>query len=754
MNTLIVSEKPSVAGKIAAALSEGKAKRISSKSNVSYYEIDNGADKIYVVAAVGHVFTIKQSEKNRDYPVLKVEWAPSYQVNKSSDFTKKYLDVIEKIAPKCEMFINACDYDIEGTVIGTNIIRFYGNLSMESAKRMKFSTTTNTDLIKSYKNLLEIDMNNFYAGEARHILDWIWGINLSRALTRALHGWQIGRGNTLSIGRVQGPTLGILAKKELEIFAFVPKDFWRVALKIKEAEFLNKRGDIFEKNEANSAYNITLGALENGIVESIEAEERSINPYPPFDLTALQIEASRVCRYDPTRTLAIAQSLYERSYISYPRTSSQKLPESIGLKNIIELLSKNNDYRKEAEQVISKANFRPIEGKKSDEAHPAIYPTGIEPNGLSDEEKKLYDIIVRRFISCFCDPAKVDRLKVTAKFDSEVYVANGARIKSKGWLEVYPFVEIGERELPKFVKNEKIIGTDAQMRDLVTQPPKRHTKAGLIAELERHELGTKATRAAIIDTLTKRGYISTVSGSSLGVTKFGMSVYDALKTNSSMIVEEATTRRLEEDMEGISKGSKREDEVIEEGKQMLLDALKAFDANRDKISEAMRVAVKDSSNIGICPKDNGSLVIRRSKAGKTFVGCSNYPNCTNTYSLPQNAKIEPTGETCEHCKTPIIKVIRKGRRPFKMDLDPNCVTKKEWGNMYQKNDTPKVTTADKLIANSSVNNNNQNVAGSVKTSTDEKQTGIITSKKSTSIKKTKKAKKTQKKKLQKKNKSE
>lgn len=673
MNTLIISEKPSVAARIAEALGKNSARRAVSNEKVSYYVIENKGEKTYVVAAVGHLFTIRQSDGKSGYPVLNTEWAPSYKVSKGSEFTKKYLDVIYEIAKKCDFFVNACDYDIEGTVIGTNIIKFAGNL--KSAKRMKFSTTTTTDLINAYNHLLDLDIKNFYAGETRHMLDWLWGINLSRALTRAAVGWKITGSNSLSIGRVQGPTLALLAKREYEISNFVPKPFWRIFAIIGGIEFLNIKGDIFDKNNAIDAFEETKTNKNAGIVEKVEYSERKIDPYPPFDLTSLQLEASRVLHFDPSRTLAVAQSLYERSYISYPRTSSQKLPPSLGLKGIVESLAKIGQY-KEYASLLLKGKLNPVEGKKTDEAHPAIFPTGVIPSGLEREEERLFDLIVRRFLSCFAEPASANRVKVTAKFGKEVYAASGTLIAKKGWLDIYPFVKIDEQQLPEFKEKSVVSASDVENRELTTQPPKRYTKAGLISELEKRNLGTKATRAAIIDTLFKRNYIT---GTSISVTKFGLSVFDALDKNCAMIVNEETTKKLEEDMEKISTGAKKEEEVIEEGKEMLLEALKAFDANKDKISEEIRQGLKESVNsLGKCPVDGGELVIRRSRAGKLFVACTNYPNCTNTYSLPQNAKIEPVGKICEFCKTPIIKVIRKGRRPFEMDLDPNCISKKDW----------------------------------------------------------------------------
>ncbi len=673
MKPLIIAEKPSVALRIASAIGGNKTSQKKTKDKVSYYEIEEGKNSVYVVAAVGHLFTIKQKEKNTGYPVLDVEWAPSYSVGKLSGYTKKYLDCITSVAKGCSFFINACDYDIEGTVIGTNIIKFINNGRLDAtSKRMKFSTTTTKDLVEAYSKMSKLDLNNFYAGEARHMLDWIWGINLSRALTTALVGRSFSR--SLSIGRVQGPALAILANLEISIMNFVPKPFWRVSAYIKGAEFFSIRGDIQEKAVAEQAYGKINGA-GSGIVESVETVERKVNPYPPFDLTSLQMESSRALRMDPTRTLAVAQSLYEKAYISYPRTSSQKLPQSLGLKGIIKEISRNPAYGKLAKMLIDAGRYSPVEGQKNDEAHPAIFPTGVMPEGLDQEEAALYDMIVRRFLSCFAEPGIVARLKVICDFGGEKLQANGSRMITQGWLEYYTYTKLEEKELPRFSKGEKVSANDANIKELQTQPPKRYSKATLVSELEKRNLGTKATRAAIVDTLFRRNYIE---GTSIKVTKFGMVVYNTLKKNCSMIVDEETTKRLEEDMEEISRGNKSESEVVDEGKQMLLDAIKSFDQHKEQISEAMRKGLYESEILGKCPKDGGDLVIKRSKAGKYFAACNNYPKCANTYSLPQGAKILPTGNTCEHCNTPIIKVIRKGRRPFEMDLDPNCITKKEW----------------------------------------------------------------------------
>jgi DNA topoisomerase-1 len=699
MNKLVIAEKPSVAQRIAASLAEGPYKQLAF-NGIRYYEINNAGDILHVVAAAGHLFTIKQKDSAKGFPIFDIEWAPSYKVNSKAYFTKKYLDVINEIGRKCSIFINACDYDIEGTVIGTNIIRFItGNdvnssINPSSILRMKFSTTTKEDLVESYKNINPFDKSNFDAGEARHMLDWMWGINLSRALMRSLS--VNGVKKIISIGRVQGPTLAILAKRELEIKNFISKPYWKVYLLSKGVEFENKRGEIYDEKIADEA--LKKSKASHIVVQAVEKKENYVRPFPPFDLTSLQLEASRVFGIDPTKTLAIAQALYERAYISYPRTSSQKLPYALNLPRIITDISKNEKYKESAGMLIKKRGFRPAEGQKEDEAHPAIFPTGVMPKELSQEEEKVYDLIVKRFLACFADYATVENTKVTLNANGEIYTASGEVNKKLGWIEIYkPYVQPKNNPIDKFLEKEEVTADKISKKSLKTLPPKRYTKAGLIALLERKDLGTKATRAEIIDTLFKRSYIS---GSNISVTDFGMSVYNALSESCKEILDEELTRKLEEDMLGIMHNKTTKEAVISEGKEMINKIINEFKENEAAIGKSLKQGLEKSNNSDILGKCicGGDLVIRHSKKGSAFVGCTNWPTCKITYPLPHSAKIIPTGKVCEFCHTPKVKVFRRGRKVFEMCLDPNCPTKKDWGKNTTTEEVPQVKTALELKA--------------------------------------------------------
>ncbi len=698
MNKLIVAEKPSVAARIAASLSNSPKRNYV--NGVTYYELEHSSDNIYIVAAAGHLFTLKQRGETRGYPVFDIEWVPSYTVNKGAYFTKKYVDIAEMIGKKCEVFINACDYDREGTVIGTNIIKdilksnFDSSLSSGKIKRMKFSTTTNSDLMAAYDSLNNFDQNNFYAGEVRHMLDWMWGINMSRALMHSLSSLGIKR--IISIGRVQGPTLAILATRELEIKAFKPEPFWKLFLKALDTQFESKRGDMLDKKVAEEALEKSKGAKV--VVKDVQRREEKLRPNFPFDLTVLQLEASRALRIDPSRTLAIAQVLYERSYISYPRTASQKLPYSLNLPRIIGDIAKNPRYAKFANELISKSMFKPIEGFKEDEAHPSIFPTGNIPSKLTDEESKVYDLIVKRFLACFAQWATVERAAITLDANGELFEAHGTMIKEKGWIEFYePYARVDEAMMPNAKVGDEVEVEKIGIKELETKPPKRYTKASLIALLEKKDLGTKATRAEIIDTLFKREYIR---NSSIETTEFGLSVYNALSKYGEEIIDEELTDNLEKDIDKVAKGELVEAKVIDEGKEIIIRIIDKFKKNEKEIGNALKEGLKESevsSAIGTCNKCGGNLIVKFSKKGNRFIGCSNWPNCNNSYPLPYGSNVVPTKKTCEFCGTPKVKVFRRGKRVFEMCLDPNCESKKDWGKPKEKADEAEVPKPQKAI---------------------------------------------------------
>ncbi|MBN2095132.1 MAG: DNA topoisomerase I [Candidatus Aenigmarchaeota archaeon] len=673
---LIIAEKPTAAKKIADAILDNYTAK-KATGGVSYFESPDG--NTIVASAAGHIFGLEE-EKKRPYPNFDLSWAPAFKKN---SFTAKFHKVLMHLGKMSTETTIATDYDVEGEVIGYNIYRFLCGKSR--ATRMCFSTLTKPELKKAFdtrKNGVNLGLAE--AGLTRHYLDFFYGVNISKALTGSIRT-ATNRYQLLSSGRVQGPTLALIVKRELEIEAFKPVPYWQINFQTSRngkgekfpetLTFEYETDKIWEKPEAEKIFSSCQG--KNAVVDNIQTKKHKLNPPTPFNLTDLQSEAYRVFGYAPSRTQSIAQGLYLQGVISYPRTSSQKLPESIEYKPILEKLAKRYPLGK---QLLGK-DLKPNEGNKTDPAHPSIYPTGEEPEKLDKDAEKLYELIVHRFFAIFGQPAERMSMKVTALIDAYAFNCTGARTIAKNWLEMYPYAKLEEVELPSQEKGTVLIVDALNMLDKETQPPKRYNQASLIKELEKRNLGTKSTRAAIIQILYDRNYIE---GQKIKATTLGVRLITTLEKFVPEIVSEELTVKLESEMEQIQEGTNKRENVLEEAKENLTSTFKKFRAHEKEIGQELSGSALETQEIqnklGPCLKcDDGELKFIRMYNGSRFVGCTNYPNCKNAYPLPYNCAIEKTGKTCEKCNTPILKIIRKGHRPFTMCLDPNCETKKDWG---------------------------------------------------------------------------
>ncbi|MFP4112540.1 MAG: DNA topoisomerase I [Candidatus Woesearchaeota archaeon] len=675
---LIITEKPSAANKIASALSD-KAPQKKSKNGVPYYELEHSGKKIFVACAVGHLYSLAEKDKGKwTYPVFDIEWRPAFEINKEADYTKKYLNTISDLSKNAGSFTVATDYDVEGEVIGLNCVRFA--CKQKDAKRMKFSTLTKQELIDAYaKASKHLDWGQAHAGETRHFLDWMYGINISRALTLSIKH-STGRYKVLSSGRVQGPALKIIVDKEKEIKKFVSKKFWQIELKFQKSRKVLSAWHVadkfWEKEKADSIVKKTKG--HDSVVEKIDKSEMKQSPPVPFDLTTLQTESYRVFKITPKETLALAQELYSAGYMSYPRTSSQKLPKSIGYKNIMEKLSRQEQYKPLVSELLKKPSLTPREGKKTDPAHPAIYPTGIVPKNIRPRAQKVYDLVVKRFFATFGEPATRATMTVTLDANSEKFICKGTKTTDPGWHVFYqPYVKLEEIELPSMEKGESLKTKDLILHEKETQPPRRYTEASIIKELENRGLGTKATRAAIVDTLFQRGY---VTGKAIEATILGIRMVDVLKKYLPDIVSEELTREIEIKMEEIRGKKHTSEDVLKHAKKILSKILDDVKTKEKKIGkeliEATDDTTKEQNTLGECPScKEGNLVIKRGKFGR-FVACDKYPDCKLTMKIPQTGLIKSVKKQCEKCGYPLIQAVNKGSRPRILCINPKCPTKK------------------------------------------------------------------------------
>jgi DNA topoisomerase-1 len=682
--TLVITEKPDAANRIATALDvEGKPQKLS-QCGVTYYKANRDGE-VVVVPALGHLYTITGRQKaKRDYPVFDYQWVPRYQAERGASRIRIWLKVISELASKAGAFVDGCDFDVEGSIIGYTILKYACGEKQYDAKRMKYSTLTTEELQESYGNLQpKLDFAFVEAGLTRHEVDWLYGINLSRALTQAAKKVS-GQYATLSTGRVQGPTLKFLEEREKDIQCFVPTPYWKLSAKI------NINGIpidvVYERTLETLSEATTLRnacKTKEGKIEAVRVSEFTVNPPVPFDLGALQGEAYKLFHCTPMRTSNILQHLYLAALISYPRTSSQKLPPSIGYKAILKKLGKAPIYAKHTAELLSKPNLTPNEGKKTDSAHPAIYPTGNLPQKpLDTAERNVFDLVVKRFLAVFCEPAVRQSVEVTVSLNGNPFKFSAARTLSEGWFGRYkPYVQVKDEALPQLADGQSVEVKRVTLKQHFTQPPQRYNLRSLLLKMEKEEIGTKATRAGTIETLQKRKYLN--GADNLTVSDLGFEVTEVLQTYCPTVVQSEMTRALEKKMDAIQQGKETKQNVLQNAMATIETITMQLKEKEAAIGAQLSIAVQksrlDQRIIGDCPKcGSGKLVVLHSKkSGKRFVGCTGYfgGKCDLTYPLPQTGTIKSTGRDCKSCGSPVVVVYSRGRMPWRLCLNVQCLLK-------------------------------------------------------------------------------
>jgi len=583
MMDFILAEKPSAAKAIARALGQSKRKRF--KGRVYYYVVDN--NKV-VCSAVGHLFNLYPKVTKRGiFPKWETQWVASWKVNSKLSYLKDYYECIRSIVLNNEFdrYIIATDLDIEGTVIG--FITF-ATLKVPFSKvyRMKMNSLARDEIRRAYNELEPPDVKWFNAGWARHEVDLLWGINLSEAFSTALSNFRE-RWKTISLGRVQSPTLKFVVDREREIRNFKPEKYWLI-----EAELLI--------NDEKYTVTCDLGSIkDSAIVRQILSEckaissakvlqiTKTIKTYPPphlFSLPTLQQEAWRFLRFTPDFTDKLAQSLYQQALISYPRTGSTSIA-FVPYKNILQVMSKGA-YSNFVTEILTN-NWSPRKGGYYDGAHTAIYPTPELRNPKTDYESKLLDLIKRRFLAIFYPDAK--RLHCAIKFmiGRHSFSYEGQVTIDKGWTRVYKFRQFSDTKIPSLNEGDEVKVIEVRAVERETKPPPRYSFASLVREMERHNIGTKATRASICKILWLRGYIHSEKGVGIKPNPLGERLVEIAEKFVPEIVNVKLTSELEKQLEAVEKGELSRNEVVQKCKIQLVKILNEISHNLPYIGEEL-----------------------------------------------------------------------------------------------------------------------------------------------------------------------
>ncbi|MEM3608866.1 MAG: DNA topoisomerase, partial [Candidatus Bathyarchaeia archaeon] len=321
---------------------------------------------------------------------------------------------------------------------------------------------------------------------------------------------------------------------------------------------------------------------------------------------------------------------------------------------------------------------------KEDPAHPAIYPTGNLPERvLSDQERNLWDLVVRRFMAVFEEPSIRQSMKVHINVDGHCFYLRGRQILKEGWMRFYgPYVRSEEVLLPQIKEGQKVNVKKVILEDKFTKPPPRYNPGSLLKRMEEEEIGTKATRAEIIQTLYDRKYIR---DERMVVTDLGFEVMEVLKQYCPTVVSVKLTKELEERMNRIQLNNEKRENVLVDAVEILKPAIEELKEKEKVIGEQLSNAIKrarlEERTVGACPICNsGKLMILYSrKTGKRFIGCTNYFKklCSASFPLPQRGTVRPLGRNCRGCGWPTVQVRIKGRRPWNLCFNPKCPIKEE-----------------------------------------------------------------------------
>jgi len=585
---LVITEKPSSAAKIAHALDENGSPKRAKHGGVSFYVANRGGDELVVVSAVGHLYSIDQTEPGWTYPVFDLKWVPTYTLSKKASHTRPYLNAIVALSRDADVFVSACDYDQEGSLIAYNIIKYgIGEDALTRSRRMIYNTLTSKDIVTSWETMNnDLDYAVATAGKTRHEVDWLFGINLSRALTLAARRYLDSK-TLLSVGRVQGPTLRFIYEHEHKIRCFIPLPYWKIYSETMiqgetyplEYEKPRLEREIHAKEAAKACRGKT------GTVTEITSQESRTWPPPPFNLGDLQREAYKHYKMTPSATLKTAEKLYLKAYISYPRTESNKLPPSINIKEILENLSQNSEYSSIAKELIVNRRYKPRQGKGEDPAHPAIYPTGQQPKKLGETELRIYDLVVRRFLASLGAPMVRLKTTVTIDVNGHLFYLYGQVTKQPGWSQQYGrYYSFKDQEIPQITMGQEIPVVKLSTRRHYTRPSPRFNPSTLVHKMKQEKIGTKATRSNILDTLYSRGYIR---GQSIVITTLGEAVIEVFTRYCPQIIDVKLTRELEKKLMMIEAGDIDSSAVIGEVVDELKPILAQFKKNENQIGRAM-----------------------------------------------------------------------------------------------------------------------------------------------------------------------
>ncbi|MUU20757.1 type I DNA topoisomerase [Helicobacter pylori] len=639
--------------------------------------IKNFLDKNYeVVASKGHVRDL--SKFALGIKIDETGFTPNYVVDKDH---KELVKQIIELSKKASITYIATDEDREGEAIGYHVACLIGG-KLESYPRIVFHEITQNAILNALKTPRQIDMSKVNAQQARRFLDRIVGFKLSSLISS-----KITKG--LSAGRVQSAALKLVIDREREIKAFKPLTYFTLDALFEpnlEAQLISYKGNKLKAQELideKKAHEIKSELeKESYIISSIVKKSKKSPTPPPFMTSTLQQSASSLLGFSPTKTMSIAQKLYEgvatpqgvMGVITYMRTDSLNIAKEALEEARAKILK---DYGKD--YLPPKAKVYSSKNKNAQEAHEAIRPTSIilEPNALKDylkpEELKLYTLIYKRFLASQMQDALFESQSVVVACEKGEFKASGRKLLFDGYYKILGNDD-KDKLLPNLKENDPIKLEKLESNAHVTEPPARYSEASLIKVLESLGIGRPSTYAPTISLLQNRDYIK-VEKKQISALESAFKVIEILEKHFEEIVDSKFSASLEEELDNIAQNKADYQQVLKDFYYPFMDKIEA--GKKNIISQKVHEKTGQS-----CPKCGGELVKKNSRYGE-FIACNNYPKCKYVKQT-ENADNEATQELCEKCGGEMVQKFSRNGAFLACNNYPECKNTKSLKNTPTK----------------------------------------------------------------------
>ncbi|EJB38175.1 type I DNA topoisomerase [Helicobacter pylori] len=642
--------------------------------------IKNFLDKNYeVIASKGHVRDL--SKFALGIKIDETGFTPNYVVDKDH---KELVKQIIELSKKASITYIATDEDREGEAIGYHVACLIGG-KLESYPRIVFHEITQNAILNALKTPRQIDMSKVNAQQARRFLDRIVGFKLSSLISS-----KITKG--LSAGRVQSAALKLVVDREREIKAFKPLTYFTLDALFEphlEAQLISYKGNKLKAQELideKKAHEIKSELeKESYVISSIVKKSKKSPTPPPFMTSTLQQSASSLLGFSPTKTMSIAQKLYEgvttpqgvMGVITYMRTDSLNIAKEALEEARAKILK---DYGKD--YLPPKAKVYSSKNKNAQEAHEAIRPTSIilEPNALKDylkpEELKLYTLIYKRFLASQMQDALFESQSVVVACEKGEFKASGRKLLFDGYYKILGNDD-KDKLLPNLKENDPIKLEKLESNAHVTEPPARYSEASLIKVLESLGIGRPSTYAPTISLLQNRDYIK-VEKKQISALESAFKVIEILEKHFEEIVDSKFSASLEEELDNIAQNKADYQQVLKEFYYPFMDKIEA--GKKNIISQKVHEKTGQS-----CPKCGGELVKKNSRYGE-FIACNNYPKCKYVKQT-ETANNEATQELCEKCGGEMVQKFSRNGAFLACNNYPECKNTKSLKNTPNAKET-------------------------------------------------------------------